>query len=178
MGRTMNSGQGSIYKRGDKWRGQVTINGERHSFTAKKKSEVVAWMSQIKAGGTIAKDEITVKTLAEQWLEVKKGQVTPQVHYNLQISFNKHLYPVLGSTKVQSLSRNGIEKAYELMFEGDYADRTIQTFASNFRNCLEYAVDKEIILRNPHDKVHLPIRQNVRKVDAYTDEDQKRIVGH
>lgn len=30
MGHTQGSGQGSIYKRGDKWRGQIVVNGKPH----------------------------------------------------------------------------------------------------------------------------------------------------
>lgn len=178
MGRTANSGQGSIYKRGDKWRGQITVNGERHSFTAKKKSEVIAWISQIKVGGTIAKDEITVKTLAEQWLEVKKGQVSPQTIYRFETSFQRHLYPVLGATKVQDLSSSSIEKAYALMFKGDYADGTIETFAISFKSLLNYAVDQKILISNPHKGVRLNKQRNDQVVDAYTDTDQKKIVAY
>ncbi len=36
MGRTKGSGAGSVYKRGDKWRGQITIDGVRLSHTAEK----------------------------------------------------------------------------------------------------------------------------------------------
>ena len=33
MGRRKGSGEGSIFKQGKKWRGQITINGERKSVS-------------------------------------------------------------------------------------------------------------------------------------------------
>ena len=182
MGRTAGSGQGSIYKRGDKWRGQISINGQRYSHTAKKKGDVIDWMADMKAknnlGYTPAKLNITVAELAEEWLAVKERTLTPQVHYNLTSSINKHLLPVLGKYKVQSLTKQSIEKAYDKMFDGEYSDGTISTFVVNFKNMLNYAVDQKYLIANPHDRVVVKKRRNVKKVEAYSEEDQKKIVEY
>ena len=181
MGRTKGSGMGSVYKRGDKWRGQITINGQRKSFTAVKKSEVLDWIASLRIDGdTLAprSANITVQELAEEWLSYKEKTITPQVHYNLCSSFKCHLYPVLGKYKVQDLSRELIEKSYDKMFGPSYSDGTISTFATNFKNMLEYSVDHNILKSNPHDRVVLTKHRNVRKVEAYSEEDHRKIVQY
>ena len=76
MGRTKDSGQGSIYKRGDKWRGQITINGERRSFTSKKKKDVVDWIAKLKTDENLGlvprKSNITIKELTDECKEICK----------------------------------------------------------------------------------------------------------
>ena len=182
MGRTAGSGRGSIYKRGDKWRGQITINGERHSFTAAKRADVIDWMSKLRTDNNLGlvplKSDITVAELVEEWLEVKEKTLTPQVHYNLTSSFNCHLLPVLGKYRVQDLTKQNIEKAYDKMFDGEYSDGTISTFVINFKNMLNYAVDKGILASNPHERAIVKKRNNIKKVESYSEEDQKKIVNY
>lgn len=183
MGRTRGSGQGSIYKRGDKWRGQISINGERYSFTAKKKADVVNWMSKLRtdsnAGLVAAKSNITVKELADEWLyDIKANSLSPQVFYSLERSFGRHLYPILGKYRVQDLDRGTLENFYRKEFGSGYSDGTVELFASNFKGLLEYAVDKGIVIVNPHKKVTIKKNGNRKKVDAYTDAEQHKIVKY
>lgn len=183
MGRTAGSGQGSIYKRGDKWRGQITINGERHSFTAKKKSDVIDWASKMRTDGNAGliapKDGITVKELGDEWMQdVKQYTMSPQVFYNLGTSFNKHLYPQLGEYRIQDLNRKIIENFYRKEFGKEYSDGTIETFVINFKGLLRYAVDKGIIVVSPHEKVVIRKYNNRKKVEAYTEYEQQKIVDY
>ena len=183
MGRTAGSGQGSIYKRGDKWRGQIMINGERYSHTAKKKADVLDWMSQMRldanAGLVAPKANITVKELADEWLyDVKVDTMTPQVFYHLELSFNKHLYPKLGKYKVQDLNRKLIEKFYKDEFSTEYSDGTVEVFASYFKRLLKYAIEKGILVANPHDNVVIRKYSNRKKVDAYSEAEQEKIVEY
>ena len=183
MGRTAGSGQGSIYRRGDKWRGQIMINGERHSYTAKKKADVIDWMSKIRtdsnAGLIAAKSNTTVQELTTEWLyEIKIHTLTPQVFYNLETSFNKHVYPKLGKYKIQDLNRKFLEKYYREEFGPEYSDGTIETFAINLKALFKYAVEKEIVVVSPHNNVAIPKYHNRKKVDAYTESDQQKIVEY
>lgn len=179
MGRTKGSGRGSIYKRGDKWRGQITINGRRLSHTAAKKADVISWMNSLDPKTIAAeRNNMTVSELIEEWLSVKKKTLTPQVYYNLENSFDKHLKPFLGDYKVQELTKKIIEDNYLKMFNGEYSDGTIETFRINFKNMLNYAVDNEILAVNPHDRVVIVKRKNIKKVSAYSEKDQQKIVNY
>lgn len=183
MGRTKGSGQGSIYKRGDKWRGQISVNGQRLSYTSAKKKDVIDWMSKVRMddiNGLIRpKLNITVQELCEYWLENVKGPaIAPQTLDRLEASLRCHLYPVLGKYRVQDLTRELIERAYPAMFKGDYSDGTIETFAMYFKMFLKYAVREKILANNPHDDVIIQKRRNKKKVDAYTEEDQQKLIAY
>ena len=182
MGRTAGSGQGSIYKRGDKWRGQITINGERHSYTAKKKADVIDWVSKMRTdsrqGLVVSKSNITVQELAEEWFATKEHTLAPQVQYTLECSFNKHLYPVLGKYKVKDLTKQIVEKSYPEMFADTYADNTIRIFSVYFKDLLSYAVEQNIITTNPHNRAIIRKHNNIKTVTPYTEEDQRIIVEY
>lgn len=182
MGRTKGSGQGSIYKRGDKWRGQITINGERRSFTSKKKKDVVDWIAKMKTDENLGlvphKTNITVKELADEWLEIKSTEVTPQVFYLIDKSFKKHLYPTLGDYKVQDLNQNIIRQLYKKMIDNDLSDGTIEVFSSYFKQLLKYAIEKNIITTNPHQDLRIKKPGRRKKVDAYTEAEQRKIIEY
>ena len=183
MGRTSGSGQGSIYRRGDKWRGQITVNGERMSFTAKKKADVINWMSKIRVDNAVGllpkKSDITVQELCDYWLEyVKEPTISPQTFNVVESRMRCHLYPILGKCKIQELTRELIEDAYPKMFDGEYSDGTISGFATQFKMFLNYAIRKNIITVNPHDGVVIRKRKNEKKIDAYTVDEQKRLVEY
>ena len=181
MGRTTGSGSGSVYKRGDKWRGQITINGERRSFTAKKKADVLDWMSKIRVdsskGLLPTKSSMTVGELAKIWLEFKADEITPQVLYGTEKRFDKYLYKTLGKYKVQDVTREILEDFYAKELK-DLGDGSINIFISNIKTMLDFAVDREILASNPHDKVKVKKRRTIKKVDSYTASDQKKIVKY
>ena len=183
MGRTKGSGQGSVYKRGDKYRGQITVNGERRSFTAKKKKDVIDWLAKIKTEDNMGliprKSDITVEELSQIWLStVKEPALSPQVYYRLEKSFEKHLYPILGEYKIQDLDKFVIEDAYKKMFKGKYSDNTIELFARHFKQLLNYAVDRNIITDSPHKNVKIIKTGNHKKVNAYTESEQRKIIDY
>ena len=181
MGRTTGSGSGSVYKRGDKWRGQIIVNGQRRSFTAKKKSDVLDWMSKMRIDNALGllptKSNMTVNELSKIWIESKKEEVTPQVLYGIERRFDKYLYESLGKYKVQDLTREILEDFY-VKNMSNLADGTINIFVSNMKTMLDFAVDSRILMHNPHDRVKVKKRRKIKKVDSYTISDQKKIVEY
>lgn len=188
MGRTVGSGRGSIYKRGDKWRGQITINGRRLSHTAKKKADVIAWINSLDPSYVpFERSEITVKELAEDWLDnVKQPVMKYQTYKHWKMDFRIWLYPTLGKVKVQDLTKEMIENFYETVFvadnrrrgSGEFATETVNGFARKFKLLLKYAVFLDIIPRSPHDKVVIRKRKPTKKIEAYSEADQEKIIAN
>lgn len=180
MGRTQGSGTGSIYKRGDKWRGQITVNGRRMSYTSAKKKDVIDWIAEVRSDPNIPKPKnITVEELGNQWLEkVKKPTLTPQSYYLLEHQFTGHLYPYLGDRQVQHLTKDEIETFYQKSFQGNFSPKTIDNFRKRFKSLLEYAVEENIILVNPHSKAIVRKPKTVSKVQAYTEAEQAKIIKY
>ena len=178
MGRTTGSGRGSIYKRGDKWRGQITIDGQRRSYTAKKKADVIKWMDEVKGTPQVKTQNITVKELAESWIEMKDRTIMPQTIYTIEIMFGKWVYPYIGMMKVQSVRKEDIQKLYDNAFKEGYSDGSTKSLRSYLHQLFEYAVEENIIISNPHERVVVRKHRQTKKVDAYNAEDNDKIVKY
>ena len=183
MGRTIGSGQGSVYKRGKKWRGQITINGERLSYTADKKADVNNWLAKVKTDANFGilpkKNNITVKEFSEEWLEKNiKPNVTSQTYRNYVVAFNHHFYPTMANIKLQELTTEQIENAYYETFEDDSSKSSVEATCARFNRMLKDAVKQNIITKNPHDRVRLLQGFKTSKIKTYTEEEQKLIVDY
>lgn len=183
MGRTTGSGQGSVYKRGAKWRGQITINGERLSYTADKKSEVNSWLAKVKTDASLGllpkNSNLTVEEFGRVWLERKiKPTVSPQTFKRYTQTFNRHFFPKFGNVKLQALTPDVIEVGVDELFSDDYSDEYVKNTFRMFKRMLTYAVNQEILIRNPCDRVTLRQRTKTSKVSAYTEEEQKKLVNY
>ena len=179
MGRTKGSGAGSVYKRGNKWRGQITVDGKRLSHTADKKKEILDWFAEVRNNGAPNISEYTVKEWFElyfdQYLSLKVRENTYNGGYSI-ISY--HLYPVLGECLLVDLTTDKIQQAIPKMFPKEYADGTYRVFYTRLKDGLEYAVDKGVLNRNPAKGVIMPKTGKAKSVDAYKPEDQKKIVEY
>lgn len=192
MGRTKGSGQGSVYKRGNKWRGQITINGKRLSYTAEKKKDVLDWIASTRTDAAYGIPIDTPDYSVQEWMEIYmdkwyRNRVTPNTYDNTYNLIKNHLYPVLGEVKLTDLTTSMIQDAYPKMWESkkskkykqcNYSDGTIKIFANAFRQGLVCAQNEGLIRKNPHYGVVIPKNGVVKKVDAYTAEDQKKIVEY
>lgn len=187
MGRTKGSGAGSVYKRGDKWRGQITVNGIRLSHTADRKKDVLDWIAKVRN-----EDELPVTTeyTVEEWTKLYfekyyKPRVTPNTYSATTNLVRTHLYPVLGSCLLTDLTTDKIQNAYPKMFAekntkagGKYSDGTIKIFSAAFNKSLECAQSEGLIKKNPHLNVVIPKTGITKEVDAYTDEEYTKIVEY
>ena len=179
MGRTKGSGAGSVYKRGNKWRGQIIVDGERLSFTADKKKDVLDWFAQVRNEPVIKAQDYTV----EDWFEIYfEKYYRPKVRdnsYNGTTSLIKyHLYPVLGNVKLQDLTTAQIQSAIPKMFHKEYSNGTYRMFSVRLKECLEYAVKENIIRKNPAVDIVMPKNDKRKNVEAFTREEQKKIVEY
>lgn len=191
MGRNKGSGKGSVYKRGDKWRGQISVNGKRYSYTAKKQRDVLDWMAKMRVSDAPAnadKENITMKEVCEQWLsENVEARVTELTAYKMRNMLTQHMYPVLGDLPIAELTKEVLQESYPEMIgykrqknkrECKYSEGTIKLFSSYLNTMLEWAVDEGYINRNPHRNVLPPKGERSKIVHAYTAEEQRKIVEY
>lgn len=183
MGRTTGSGQGSVYKRGSKWRGQITINGERLSYTADKKSDVNNWLAKVKTDanfGLLPKNSnITVEEFGRMWLKNKvEPTISAQTYTRYERAFNRHFFPKFGSIKLQKITPEMIESGLNDLFDDTYADEYVKNTCRIFKRMLSYAVNQGILVSNPFDRVTIKQRTKTSKVSAYTEEEQQKLTHY
>ena len=187
MGRTKGSGAGSVYKRGDKWRGQITVNGVRLSHTAEKKKDVLDWIAKVRnADDLLNITDYTVQEWTDLYFEKwYKPRVTMNTYSTTTNLVKTHLYPVLGECLLSELTTDKIQAAYPKMFGekstkagGKYSDGTIKIFSTAFNKSLEYAQNEGLIKKNPHTDIIAYKTGVTKEVDAYNDEEYAKIVEY
>lgn len=196
MGRTQGSGTGSIYKNGSNgWRGQICLGDARKSVSGRTRREVADKLAKLRVeyldGTYVERNDVTMQEWTEYWL-LKKVQpkIKEQSYIRLESNFRVHLYPILGDVKLQDLNKDLLEETYARVFhekgtvdgkeykQKEYSHSTVNALSVQFKKCLQYAVDSQIIGRNPHDGVELHKLRPPKKVDAYTSADQEKIIAY
>lgn len=191
MGRKRGSGEGSIFKQGDLWRGQLSLNGERKSVSGKTKKEVADKLAELRVkynyGEYAKRNDVTVEEWCKHWLEtVAEPKLTEQSYIGLEALFRNHVYEAIGNRKLQDLDRETLEIMYHSVFsrkggpknykQTDYSHSTVNALSVQMKKCLQYAVDCDILLKNPHNGVTLHKLRPPKKVHAYTTTDQEIII--
>ena len=191
----------TIYKYRNGWRGQETLNGKRESFIGKTKNDVKEQILQAQIEcqqfGGIYDSEITVEEFVTLWLAKKQApKVAPQSLLRLEIMYKNHIFPAIGDTKITELTKPMLEQMYAEAFqkkhvakcenstqekkfkEKEYSHSTVNALSVSFKRCLEYAVECEVISKNPHVGVELHKLRPPKKIDAYTAEEQALIIEY
>ena len=192
MAQKKGSGEGSIFRYKNGWRGQLQVGEKRISVTGRTKGEVVAKLAEARTdynrGVLILDNNITVKEWVNIWLEKRmRPKNKDQSMIRLEALFENHLLPVLGDYKLQDLTRPLLEQSYAQIFhkksgkkykEKTYSHSTVNSLASSFKKCLQYAVEEGMLAKNPHNGVELHKLRPPKKVSAYSLEDHQKIVDY
>ena len=154
------------------------------SITRKTKQEVVEAAAELRAksakGLYTKKNDITVSELFEIYFEKSLSQkISEQTAIRYRAQFENHIFSQLGDVPIQELNKSMLEEFYAREFKaGAYSHSTVNSISSNFKRMLKWAVDRELLSRNPHDGVELHKLRPPKKVSAYTVEEQKKIVQY
>ena len=190
MAKKKASGEGTIYKRGNSWRGQLTIDRRRVSFSGRTKQEVIDKMAAARTdynrGNYIFDHDITVSEWVSIWLDRKmRPKLSEQSLIRLEGLLKNHLLPSLGEFKLQDLTKPLLEQKYAEIFqnkegkaykEKTYSHSTVNSLSASFKKCLQAAVDEGLLLKNPHEGVELHKLRPPKKISAYTMQEHKKII--
>lgn len=180
MGRKCGSGQGSIFRQGKIWRGQIVLNGERRSVSGKTKKEVATKLAELRYkydNNEYAKrSDLTFEKWRIQWLNEEASKtLSEESLFHVSKMFDRYVSKEINETMLQDLSRRKLEQLYEQRLSG-LSSNTVRAFSVQMKRCLEAAVDSGILVSNPHDRVRMCKTRKPKKVFAYTSADQEKIV--
>ena len=193
MGRHRGSGEGSIFKSGGLWRGQLTLNGKRKSVSGKTKKEVADKLAKLRteynSGNYVERNDITVEEWVNYWLKHKvEPKLSEQSYIHLEGLFRNHLLKEIGDVRLQDLSRPLLEETYANVFrrkgtdkmyqQTDYSHSTVNALSVQMKKCLQFAVDSDILAKNPHNGVELHKLRPPKKISAHTNADQEKIIDY
>lgn len=162
-------GTGSIRQRADgTWEGRITIGTDpgtgkpiRKSIYGKTQKEVrqkmTATQLAVDSGTYQAPDKTTVSEWLDEWMKTFCAvKVKPLTYTSYETAINKHIKPVIGAVRLQSLKGVHIQKLYNGMIENGSSPKTVKNIAAILHKSLSMAMKQGIISANPCDAAELP----------------------
>ena len=136
-----------------RWR---DANGKRHSQYAKTLDELrdkeAEILRDILNGVTPVGDSLTLDDVYSRWVQVKRG--LKEVTFNkYKHDYAKYIQPSLGSRKIADLKVSDVRGYYIALYEvRRFTVGTIGTIHRILNQLLEFAVDDDLIYKNPAKK--------------------------
>ena len=165
--------EGSIYKRKNgSWRAQISIDGERLSYTADSRAECNDWlrrtMDLVDQGMTFQSRNLSLQEYLQDWFRVKKTTIKTKTAYDYERNINKYLIPNLGNIKLKDLTTYQVTRFYAKLIDNEIGTRTVHYVHGILRSALQEAVRSGIIGRNPCIGAMLP-RRSQKEMQVLTE---------
>jgi integrase len=113
--------------------------------------------------GRITKQASAITTFADLWnayCAVRSGQWAKKTKEDLQYLFAKHVIPIVGSQPLREVTLTSLQLLLNKVAENGYRKSTVEKVRTHTRACFEYAMDEDLIEKNPARKLVMP---NIRK---------------
>jgi integrase len=161
MPKRRGNNEGSLFQRKDgTWRAQISLNGNRMSFSAKTRREVFSWLrkiqNQVEDGLTYEGANTTLEKFLENWLISIKTTIRHGTWYQYEMTSRKHLPPELKKLELKDVSAVHIQSLYDEKIKTGVGPRTVCVIHVVLHKALEHALKLGLISRNPTNAVTPP----------------------
>lgn len=154
------AGEGSIFKRGNKWVAQVGSGDNRETAYFRTQQEANKWRHEKneyrKNGLNIAGAKTQLSIFLEEWLEVKKTSIRPNTFNDYAYTARNHIGPVLGKIKLCDLTPNHLQTLYTDEQKRGKSARTVIGIHAVMHCALQHALKLGLVSRNVADSVTRP----------------------
>lgn len=168
------AGEGSIFKRGNRWVAQVGTGENRETGYFRTQQEANKWRheknEQRKNGLLIAGSKTQLAIFLEEWLEVKKTSIRPNTYSDYAYTARNHIGPILGKIKLCDLKPNHLQTLYTDELKKGKSARTVIGIHAVIHCALQHALKLGLVSRNVADSVTRP--KAPRKEMKVLDQDQ------
>lgn len=154
------------------WRGMVGINAgtgmpivkDLYAPTdAELRAKVKAYLKEVEAG-TFDKQDFTLKTWLDQWLNDCCRDLKPTTIDRYKSMIAAHIVPKLGAKKIKKLSPMDVQKfVNSLTDECSLSPKSVKCIHGALHSALKSAYSMKFIMNNPADNIVLP---KVQKAEA------------
>jgi integrase len=155
----------TVFRRGDKWRSQVTWRDERNerqraNGTFSTQREALAWeaakKTEIAKGEFVAKTSDTVGGWSDIWYDLKAPELKPSTRLAYRLVKDRKIKPVLGDVLLQKLTPLQIDQMYAAMLTKGLSRSTVRNVHKVLRQMLAEAMRKGLVTRNAADAATPP----------------------
>jgi len=113
--------------------------------------------------GRVTKQGSSIATFTELWnvfCAVKSGRWSKKTKEDLRYLFAKHVLPIVGNQPPREVTLTSLQLRLNKMAEDGYRKSAVGQIRTYIKACFEYAVDEDLIEKNPARKVTMP---NIRR---------------
>ena len=130
---------------------------------------------ELESGKAPNADKVTFAEWCEKYLTMREstGKYRPKT-LKLDRSCSKHLIAGLGGVRIADITPAVIGSLYASMRENGTGDTTLQLCHKLLKRVMRYAVDNDLIIRNPVDRVETPKNPKPHR-EALSIEDARRL---
>jgi len=101
----------------------------------------------------------SIERFAELWKAfsaVKAGSWGKKMREDMKYLFDKHVLPVLGQCSPRKITLTPLQLLVNKMAEDGYSRSAVKHIRTYLKACFEYAIDEDLIPKNPARKLALP----------------------
>jgi integrase len=152
------SGEDSIYKDGERWRGAVSLGAtgdgrrRRIKVSGRTKAEVVAKLKQLHrsldAGIEQPTRRLTIGAFLDAWLAGLPARVEPSTVTNYTDMVKTHLKPALGAKLLSQLTVSDVNALWATKRKAGYKPNSIRIMRAVLRAALRQAERESLVIRN------------------------------
>jgi len=120
----------------------------------------------------------TLEDFAKEFFELKKTQIRPHTHERNIMHYNNHIAAYFGKRELSSIKPLEIEKWQNQLLQ-KYKHLTVQKFRSILFSIYDKALQNDLVLKNPLEKVTAPKLQNnmkTKEINPFTENELNRII--
>lgn len=158
MARRRGSGEGSIYKEGNRWVASITLESDgkrqvRRKRFARTQAEARDKLRDLQAearAGVIGAKGMTVAEFLKDWLAnvLPARGVTPATIANYSAVLNGHVIPCIGTKKLEQLRAEHVETALRKMADAGKSRNTMRVAKTVLAQALTHAERRDLVMRN------------------------------
>jgi len=153
-------GEGSIYKRGNRWVAQVGSGKNREYQYFNTQREASAWrqkaVEQRRQGLVFAGSKVPLSKFLDEWLIVAKTSVRPNTYAQYSQIVHQHINPTLGRILLKDLRPDHVQTLYTSKLASGTSPRTTQMIHAVIHRALNHALSLGLVIRNVSDVVTRP----------------------
>lgn len=183
------NGEGTIYysEKLNKWVGQFTVGRKPDGSLNRKsvygntrkevKEKIVTKLSEYQKGIVINKSDIKVYQLGLELLETKfkTNKIKETSYGTISHSLNKIKDTELGNTPIQKVTYKTIQDFLNTIT--NLSNSYIEKIVIQLNSIFDEAINRDYIYKSPMRNVVIPIsKQETKKVDAFSIEEQKELI--
>jgi integrase len=161
MAKRRGNREGSIFERENgTWRAQVTIGGQRLSFTGQTQKECRQWiretLEKVEGGLTFEASRVTYGEFLSNWLTSIEASLRQKTHRQYEQIVRDHIAPYLGNRRLMELQPAHIQALYDRKVREGQGLRSVQLTHAVIHRSLNHAVKLGLLGRNPDDATTPP----------------------